>query len=167
MADRWTSPLPTTYLSPLVDLKARILKARLRAVAAANRELVTLHFDIGGSIVERQEREGWGRGVIDGLAADLKNAFPEMKGFSPRNLGRMRAFFLAWRSGSEVLPGAVAELPWAVAELPWGHNALLLEKLADAASRLWYAEHAVERELAVDGKVLLHDDGEHVETLWV
>ena len=138
MADRLTSPLPTTYLSLLEDLKARILTARLRAVAAANRELVTLYFDIGGSIVERQEQEGWGRGVIDRLAADLKNAFPEMEGFSPRNLWRMRAFFLAWRSGPEVLPRAVAELPW-------GHNALLLEKLPDAKSRLWYAERAVER----------------------
>lgn len=59
MADRLTSPLPTTYLSLLEDLKARILTARLRAVAAANREFVTLYFDIGGSIVERQEQEGW------------------------------------------------------------------------------------------------------------
>jgi predicted nuclease of restriction endonuclease-like (RecB) superfamily len=138
MAGRLTITLPPTYPALLEDLKARILAGRLRAVAAANRELVALYFDIGRAIVERQEHEAWGRGVIDRLAADLKLAFPEVEGFSPRNLWRMRAFYLAWREGPEILPQAVAELPW-------GHNALLLEKLPDPASRRWYAERAVER----------------------
>lgn len=110
----------------------------MRAVSAANREVMTLYFDIGRSIVGRQEHDGWGRGVIDLLAFDLKVEFPEVEGFSPRNLWRMRAFYLAWRGDSEILPQAVAELPW-------GHNGVLLEKLRDAPARHWYAASAVER----------------------
>ncbi|MEL6347414.1 MAG: DUF1016 N-terminal domain-containing protein [Myxococcota bacterium] len=71
--------------------------------------------------------------MIQRLARDLRDAFPEMKGFSPRNLWRMRAFYLAWRAADEVLPQPVAELPW-------GHNALLIEKLKSPEERLWYAE---------------------------
>lgn len=73
-------------------------------MAAANRELITLYLDIGRSIVERQETEQWGSGVIDRLATDLRAAFPEMEGFSPRNLRRMRAFYLAWQPVDSILP---------------------------------------------------------------
>lgn len=138
MADRLTVTLPPTYAALLEELKVRIVSARLRAVAAANREFITLYFDIGRSIVERQQIERWGSGVIDHLADDLRSAFPEMEGFSPRNLRRMRSFYLAWRADE-------AFLPQAVAELPWGHNALLLEKLSEPIHRRWYAERAVER----------------------
>lgn len=138
MADRLTIPLPPDYPALLEELKARIQTARLRAVAAANRELIALYFDIGRSIVERQEAEQWGSGVIDRLAADLRAAFPEMEGFSPRNLRRMRSFYLAWQPVGSILPQAVAELPW-------GHNAVLLEKLTEPEQRRWYAQRAVER----------------------
>ncbi len=138
MANRLTTTLPLGYPALLAELKERILRARLRAVSAANREVMTLYFDIGRSIVGRQEHDGWGRGVIDLLAFDLKVEFPEVEGFSPRNLWRMRAFYLAWRGDSEILPQAVAELPW-------GHNGVLLEKLRDAPARHWYAASAVER----------------------
>lgn len=137
MANRLTISLPASYPALLAELKARIHTARRRAVAAANREMIGLYYDLGRSIVERQEQEAWGRGVIDNLAADLRAEFPEMEGFSPRNLWRMRAFYRAWR-GIEILPQAVAELPW-------GHNALLIEKLPDAPAREWYAARAVER----------------------
>lgn len=137
MTDRVTIPLPPNYPALLEELKARIQTARLRAVAAANRELIALYFDIGRSIVERQQAEQWGSGVIDRLAADLRAAFPEMEGFSPRNLRRMRSFFRAWQPVGSILPQAVAELPW-------GHNAVLLEKLAEPEHRRWYAQRAVE-----------------------
>jgi hypothetical protein len=56
-----------------------------------NRELVLLYWQIGRDI-DRQDREGWGAKIIDRLAIDLKRAFPEMKGLSPRNLKYMRRF---------------------------------------------------------------------------
>jgi len=77
---------PDSYGQFLADLKGRIRAAQLRASMAVNRELVLLYWQIGRDILERQQRENWGAKVIDRLAADLKRAFPDMKGFSPRNL---------------------------------------------------------------------------------
>lgn len=63
---------------------------------AANASMVLLYWDIGQLILNRQKEEGWGAKVIDRLSADLREAFPEMHGLSPRNLKYMRAFALAW-----------------------------------------------------------------------
>ena len=106
-----------------------------RATLAVNEGLVRLYWDIGRAITTRLVEEGWGRATIERLSADLRQAFPDAKGFSPRNLWRMRAFYSAWARQDEVLPQAVAELPW-------GHNAVLLEKLDGREERLWYAQKA-------------------------
>src|SRR5215470_19294275 len=86
----------TGYEDFLLDLKARIQAAQVRAALAVNRELVTLYWQIGREILARQQQQGWGAKVIDRLAKDLHAAFPEMKGFSPRNLKYMRAFAEAY-----------------------------------------------------------------------
>ena len=87
-----TEPLiPDSYRQFLADLKGRIRAAQLRASMAVNRELVLLYWQIGRDILDRQERENWGAKAIDRLAGDLKQAFADMKGFSPRNLKYMRA----------------------------------------------------------------------------
>src|SRR6185437_9810869 len=88
--------LPDSYPALLQELKERIRESQLRAAVAVNRELVLLYWRIGRDILVRQEQERWGAKVIDRLATDLKRAFPEMKGFSPRNLKYMRAFAEAW-----------------------------------------------------------------------
>ena len=107
-------------------------------------------------IVGRQRVAGWGKSVVDMLAADLQKNFPGIAGFSPRNIWRMRAFYLAWacdepqptaakRGRNKSIPVAPQErkfLPQAVAEIPWGHNVTLLEKLKDSAQRIWYARQA-------------------------
>jgi predicted nuclease of restriction endonuclease-like (RecB) superfamily len=69
----------------LADLRTRVERARQRASLSVNRELVTLYWQIGRDILERQQQQGWGARVIDRLARDLRAAFPDMKGFSPRN----------------------------------------------------------------------------------
>jgi predicted nuclease of restriction endonuclease-like (RecB) superfamily len=133
----------------LADLKRRIAAAQTRAGLAVNRELIALYWHVGKTIAQRQARVGWGEAVVERLAHDLRQAFPELQGFSARNIWRMRAFFLAWSPAPKKLPQAVAEirglakdkkLPQAVAEIPWGQNILLLEKLASFRERLWYAE---------------------------
>ena len=90
-----TSP-STAYKALLADLKRRIQEAQVRAGLAVNRELVLLYWSIGREILVRQDREGWGAKVIDSLARDLHQSFPEMKGLSPRNLKYMRALADAW-----------------------------------------------------------------------
>jgi len=128
--------LPKGYESFLKDLKQRIRTAQLRASLSVNRELVLLYWSIGKDILARQMEQRWGAKVIDRLAGDLRKAFPEMTGFSPRNLKYMRAFAEAWPEE----PIVQATL----AQITWYHNLALLEKLATADERLWYARQTVE-----------------------
>ena len=102
--------LPQGYDAFLRDLKERIRSAQTRAALAVNRELVLLYWGIGTDILTRQMQHGWGAKVIDRLAADLRRAFPEMSGFSPRNLN-MRAFAEAWPDG-QFVQQVVAQIPW-------------------------------------------------------
>ncbi len=138
MADRPTSltPAPQGYAGWLADLKGRIHTAQQRAALAVNRELVSLYWQIGHDILARQAEQGWGAKVIDRLAHDLRTAFPEVKGFSPRNLKYMRAFAEAWPDAEIVQQVA--------AQLPWGHNLVLLDRLKAPTERLAYARAAIE-----------------------
>ena len=130
-----TSP-PDGYADWLTELKSRIHASQQRATLAVNRELVLLYWQIGRDILARQAAQGWGAKVIERLALDLRSAFPDMKGFSPRNLKYMRSFAEAWPDGEIVQQ--------AVAQLPWGHNLVLLDKLTTAEQRRWYAIKAIE-----------------------
>jgi len=84
----------------------------------------------------RQGEEGWGAKVTDRLAHDLKTAFPEVKGFSPRNLKYMRRFAEAWPDQE-----FVQQL---LHKLPWFHLCTLLDKLKDPAERDWYLRGSIQ-----------------------
>jgi predicted nuclease of restriction endonuclease-like (RecB) superfamily len=148
-AKKATDLLPKGYDELLAQIKERIRSAQLRAGLAVNRELIELYWQIGRSIVERQRSDGWGKSVVERLAQDLQAEFPGISGFSPRNVWRMRAFYLAYTEDVRKLPRPVAELdgenlPRPVAEIPWGHNADLLDKIKNPEERLWYARATVE-----------------------
>ncbi len=128
--------LPNGYSQLLAELKARVSSARLRAALAANKELVELYLDIGHIILERQKSEGWGSGVINKLAEDLKTAFPDMKGFSPRNLLYMK------QSALMIQDEAISQQ--AAAKLPWGHIMVLVDKVKGQDAWQWYAVKAYE-----------------------
>ncbi len=159
--------LPPDYAATLQVLKERIYAGRMRAILAVNREVIDLYWYIGKTITERQQTEAWGNSVVERLAADLRNAFPDMKGFSPTNVWRMRSFYHAWPSlhpAEPILAQAVPELPkadqtksgnaplpnqsqqiilaQAVRELPWGHNVTLIQKVKAPEIRYWYADMA-------------------------
>ena len=87
---------PEGYAEWLTDVKKRIHGAQQRASLAVNRELLTLYWQLGRDILERQQRHGWGAGIVDKVSADLRAAFPHMKGFSRANLMYMRSFAEAW-----------------------------------------------------------------------
>jgi len=89
-------PLMTSpdYSLWLGEVQSRIQSARTVAARAVNRELILLYWDIGRGIVEKQEQLGWGKAIVDQLARDLKQSFPEQTGFSASNLWRMRQFYL-------------------------------------------------------------------------
>ncbi len=130
------TPPPEGYTDWLVELKAQIHEAQQRAAQAINLELVVLYWRIGHAILIRQNQQGWGAKVVDRLAHDLRASFPEMQGFSVRNLKYMRAFAQCWPD--------IEFVQQLLHKLPWGHNLVLLDKLDDAQQRRWYAAKAIE-----------------------
>lgn len=127
--------MPADYGQWLADIKNRVLTARQRAALAVNAELVSLYWHIGRDILQRQAAQGWGSKVIDRLGRDLREAFPEMKGFSRANLLYMRAFAEAW-TDFEIVQQTVGQLPW-------GHNVLLLNRIKEQEARLFYVQKAI------------------------
>jgi predicted nuclease of restriction endonuclease-like (RecB) superfamily len=151
------------YVRFLGEVKSRIRSAQLRAHLAVSRELTLLYWQIGRGIVERQQQAGWGKSVIERLAADIQKEFPGLEGFSANNLWRMRSFYLAYGRADtklaqpaqemEASPGkgtldpilaqAAQELPPPeVLAIPWFHNVILIQKIKDPALRIWYAAQA-------------------------
>jgi predicted nuclease of restriction endonuclease-like (RecB) superfamily len=131
-----TPTVPDGYQELLSELKERLTSAQVRAALAVNRELVLLYWRIGRDILERQTRAGWGSKVVERLSKDLRLAFPGMKGLSRANLMYMRAF-------AEAYPDE-AIVQQAVGQIPWGHNLLLLDRVKDPETRLWYAARVSE-----------------------
>ena len=143
--------LPRDYAETLSAIKQRIQQERLRVVLTANSAMVLLYWDIGRMILDRQQREGWGARVIDRLAADLREGYPDMKGFSARNLLFMRSF-------AEACPDA-EKVKQLVSQLPWGHVIRLLQRVKEPEVREWYIRKSIEHgwsrsilELQIDGR---------------
>lgn len=135
MSPSRTPALPEGYVEWLAQLKGDIAQARQRAALAVNAELVQLYHRLGGEIRQRRQAQGWGAKVIERLARDLSEAFPEIRGFSSRNLKYM-AFF------AEHCPdGQFGQQ--AAAQLPWFHVVTLLTKLGSPVEREWYARQTV------------------------
>jgi|SRR5882762_484052 len=128
--------LPSGYEAFLQSIKTRVQQAQFQALVAVNKELILLYWHIGQGILERQKEQGWGAKVIDHLSEDLHHAFPQMKGFSPRNLKYMRAFAAAYQD--ETIVQQVA------AQIPWFHHCILLDKVKDDQERLWYIQKTIE-----------------------
>src|SRR5476651_2501863 len=95
-------PAAQSYDRFLSSIKERIRTAQVKAVLAANAELILHYWEIGRDILANQDRQGWGAKVIDRLSADLQRDFPKLSGYSVRNLKYMRAFAEAWPDRSFV-----------------------------------------------------------------
>ena len=115
--------LPSDYAAWLTTLKERVRTTQLRAASRANQELIALYWDIGRAVGAQQQEAGWGASIIPKLAIDLHAAFPEMAGFSERNIGRMVAFHREYPGLFSILPQPAAKLiqpekvPQAVAQI--------------------------------------------------
>lgn len=92
------------YREFIEDLKTRVLSARISAARAVTHEAIQLYWDIGQGIVEKQKVLAWGDSVVDNVAADLRDAFPHMTGFSSRNVRDMKRFYLAYSDSAEWRP---------------------------------------------------------------
>lgn len=127
------------YLSVVDGIKARIRAAQRRVLLAANGELFTLYWNIGRVI---NENSAWGNKFVENLARDIKLDFPDVKGYSIRNLKYMARFAKAF-SDFEIVQTLSAQITWS-------HNTALLDKVKDNEVFLWYAQRNGEAGWTVD-----------------
>ena len=133
--------LEKSYIKFLDDLKIQIKQSRIKAHLSVNRELILLYYKIGLAILEKQKEEGWGTKIIERVAKDLKQEFPEMTGLSYTNIQYMQRFA---KSCCEIYPqlvGKLEDLPFF--NIPWGHNREVIDSLSESTQKLWYANQTI------------------------
>jgi len=118
------------YKTFFKEIKERIYKAQYDALKAVNKELINLYWDIGKSIVAKQDKIGWGKAIVETLAKDLQKEFPGIQGFSSANLWRMRNFYLTYRTNEKLAP--------LVREISWTKNVIIMERCKDDIRREFY-----------------------------
>lgn len=124
------------YVRFLNDIKKDIQTSRVRAALSINKELILLYWRIGKEVLQRKKEQGWGAEVVKILSMDLKHDFPEVKGFSERNLVYMQTFAAAYPD---------YEFTQAVpAQITWYHNQTILDKVKDNQTRIWYIQKTIE-----------------------
>lgn len=121
---------PSDYQDFVKEIKEKIYESQYKALKAVNVELITLNWDIGKSIVMKQNEFGWGKAVVENLSNDLQKEFVGMQGFSSQNLWRMRKFYLTYKDNQKLAP--------MVREIGWSHNLLIFEKCKDNLEREFY-----------------------------
>ena len=118
------------YTELLGAIKTRIASAQYEALKAVNKELISLYWDVGRAIMERQQSEGWGKSVVEQLAHDLQSFYPGVRGFSAASLWRMRLFYEVYGASQKLAP--------MVREIGWSHNIIIMEKCKDDLEREFY-----------------------------
>jgi predicted nuclease of restriction endonuclease-like (RecB) superfamily len=129
--------LPSDYGEWLASIKQRIISARHRAVMSMSEGQIRLYHSIGREILVQQSRQDWGAKVIERLASDLKEMFPNAKGLSTRNLKYMSVFA---RTCPDLQFGQQS-----AAQLPWFHIVMILTKVKNSSEREWYASQAIDQ----------------------
>ncbi len=125
------------YSEWLSSIKVQIHHAQIKASLSVNNELISLYWEIGKSIVEKQELQNWGNSVVEKLSNDLKNQLENVTGFSRTNLFAMRQFYLFYKSHGE-------KVPQLAGQIPWGHNRLILNKIKDVEEAFFYTRNTIE-----------------------
>jgi predicted nuclease of restriction endonuclease-like (RecB) superfamily len=120
----------TAYQLFLAEIKEKIYQLQLQAMQSVNKALIHLYWEIGKSIVEKQEQYRWGNSVVENLSKDLQNEFPGTEGFSSQNLWRMRKFYKEYQEEEK--------LALLVREIGWSHNVVIFEKCKDVLEREFY-----------------------------
>lgn len=119
------------------DIKSRIKKSQIKAAVSVNQALLNLYWDMAAQIVEKQKHTSWGDGFLKQLSKDLQSEFPDIKGFSLRNLKYMRQWFLFWSQDSLIGQQLVAQIPW-------GHNLIIMSKTQNHDQALFYVQKTIQ-----------------------
>ena len=135
------------YITWLRDIKSNIQRSQIKASVAVNTELIKMYWFLGKEIFEKQENSVWGSGFIDQLSKDLKLEFPEMSGFSPKNLRYCKTFYEFWQQAVAKLQ--LNENQLHIFNIPWGHNIILLQKIKNESHAHFYVEKTIEKPIGV------------------
>ena len=131
------------YTHLLKEVKARVALAQKKAIYAANEEMLSMYWDIGKPLYESQKLIGWGNNALEQLSKDLKNDYPKVKGFSPRNCRCMIQFYKEYNQELTIWQRPVAKLGMGnitlpIKQLSWSHNIALVQRVKDLKARYWY-----------------------------
>lgn len=121
------------YLDFFITVKERIRKSQYDALRAVNKELIQLYHDIGKLIIEKQDKLGWGKSVVEKLSEDIRKEYPGIQGFSVSNIWNMRMFYAEIQSDINLQP--------LVGEISWTKNIIILTKCKDIQEREFYILH--------------------------
>jgi predicted nuclease of restriction endonuclease-like (RecB) superfamily len=127
----------TNYQSFLQDILAKIQQARYEMLKSVSKQTVLLYFEIGKSVSKKVKSEGWGKSIVEQLSKDLQTEFPGVRGFSARNIWRMKIFYEFYAE--------YKKLPPVVAEIGWVQNYIILEKCKDEKQREFYLKKSKEK----------------------
>jgi predicted nuclease of restriction endonuclease-like (RecB) superfamily len=127
--------LDHNYKHFLSGIKERLQAAQIRAALAANNELIQFYWELGNDLIEKQKSHQWGSGFLEQFSHDMRQAFPEMQGFSKRNLEHMRRF--------ATLYPKIEFAKQSVSQLPWGHVVRLMQMIKNDMEREWYAQQTI------------------------
>ena len=130
----------TEYKHWLKDLKQKLLQAQLKAVVKVNSTLLEFYWELGEEIIFRQSQARWGDGFLKQLSQDLMAEFPEMKGFSERNLKYIRQWVVFYSSEQAIGQQLVAQLT----QIPWGHNLNIIAQCESIAEAVYYVQNTLD-----------------------
>ena len=150
------------YRAWLVSLKGRFRSAQLKAARVVNSELLQFYWELGADIVAKQIQAEWGSGFLKNLSADLREEFPDVKGFSDRNINNIRKWYLFYNKSFTKVQQAVAQIRDdefsdlvlesrlgvkeinKLIQIPWGHNVLIVSKCKSRDEALYYVEKCLD-----------------------
>jgi predicted nuclease of restriction endonuclease-like (RecB) superfamily len=136
------------YKNFIKDIKNKILSSQIKASLKVNEELLRLYWEIAKQIVQKQKEAKWGDGFLEQLSKDLKQEFPNMKGFSTTNIKYMRRWYLFWYDVKS--PQVVDE----IFKIPWGHNREIITKIKQKEEALFYVKKTIQNNWSRN--VLIH-----------
>lgn len=136
--------ISSEYKNWVGELKQRIRQSQIKAAVKVNTELLKLYWEMGSDIVERQKNAQWGDGFFKQLSHDLSAEFPEMAGFSVRNLQQICKWYNFYNQRFIIAKQLVSQLQENFFSIPWGHHILIMQRCKDIDKALFYIQQTVE-----------------------
>lgn len=138
------------YRTFIKEIKQKVREAQIKASVKVNTTLLEFYWELGREIIARQKDTEWGSGFLQHLSKDLMHEFPDMKGFSKRNLERIRQWYLFYSEEHIIATQVVSQL----VQVPWSHNLVILQKSRHKTEALFYIQKTIENSWS--RSVLIH-----------